>query len=164
MSRYCYRVFIKLLHTALFGTLTTLQSASRTRRCRTSSSANVFSVAGRPKNCIKLTIFLLFLLSRFQQIIVQSGSFGEPFAGPKAIFGGSLGFLGAPGWPKTGPKRARDAPRPLQDGSKVVQDGSKCDSSVSNLRTHRGTPSRTPPGGPTVVKIWSKLTQNLTKI
>ena len=29
------------LPTALFGTLTTLQSASRTRRCRTSSSANV---------------------------------------------------------------------------------------------------------------------------
>ena len=48
-------------------------------------------------------------------MFVQSGSFGEPFGGPGAIFGGSLGFLGAPGWPETGPKRARDAPRPPQD-------------------------------------------------
>ena len=151
------------LPTALFRTLTTLQSASRTRRCRTSSSANVLVMAAWSKNTIKRFVFLLFLLSRFQRNVVLSGTFAEPFGGPKAIFGGSLGSLGAPGWPKTGPKRAGDAPRPPQDGSKVVQDGFKCDSSVSNLRTHRGTPHRTPPGGPTVAKIRSKLVKFWSK-
>ena len=55
--------------------------------------------------------------------MVQSGTFAEPFGGPKAIFGGSLGSLGAPGWPKTGPKRARDAPREGQGRPKSVSRG-----------------------------------------
>ena len=129
------------LPTALFRTLTTLQSASRTRRCRTSSSANVLVMAAWSKNTIKPTVFSLFLLSRFQRNVVLSGTFAEPFGGPKAIFGGSLGSLGAPGWPKTGPKTTGDAPRPPQDGPKTPQDCPK----TAPRRTHRGTPPPFPP-------------------
>ena len=145
------------LPTALFRTLTTLQSASRTRRCRTSSSANVLLMAAWSKNTIKPTVFSLFLLSRFQRNVVLSGTFAEPFGGPKAIFGGSLGSLGAPGWPKTGPKepgtpqdRPKTAPRRPKTAPRRPQDGP-----LGGPPPH---PShQTSPGGPTVAKIRSKL-------
>ena len=145
------------LPTALFRTLTTLQSASRTRRCRTSSSANVLVMAAWSKNTIKPNVFSLFLFSRFQRNMVQSGTFAEPFGGPKAIFGGSLESLGAPGWPKTGPKRAGDAPRPPQDGPKTPQDCPK----TAPRRTHRGTPPPLPTRPHPVGPRWPKLGQNL---
>ena len=100
--------------------------------------------------------FILFVIA-FSTKLGPLGVLGRAFWGPKAIFGGSLGSLGAPPWPKVGPMRVGDAPKPPQDGPKTPQDCPK----TAPRRTRRGTPPhpshQTSPCGPTVAKIRSKF-------
>ena len=90
------------LPTALFRTLTTLQSASRPRWSRTSSPAHVLLMAAWSKNTIKPNVFFTLFLIAFSTKCGPVGDLCRAFWGSQGHLWRFFGFLGRAGLAQDG--------------------------------------------------------------